>query len=795
MRYPTLAGLFVSALLLAPGVARAQGRPRVEFGSEDIQIGFPTGAEAGEAVDEKGRLSLYKAGFWTPVNVYFKAGPEPITAGYVAVEGTDSDDVQNSYTVPLPPSGVPANEPFRVLTYTKLGSAGGELRVTVNADGKSYEVRKGYDAIGPGDILYLTLGSRLPSLRQSIAAPPANPNVMGSRTRTTYVDQDVHTLPDRWFGYSGVDLVLLTTGRVEFVRALRQERDHRKEALMEWVRRGGRLVISCGRNQQEVPDLLGGLQIELPVEVTGLLPLQSLDSLQAWLPPGTPPLSNPIDKKRPGAPPAPVEVARLLRKPGREVETVVPAREGDPSPPLIVRAPFGMGQVMLVAFDLDQPPFMSWAGQGKFWERLQDKTRTKPADPNQPNTPQYRYGTGDSTNDLAAALERNLENFQDIPVISFGWVALFILIYIVIVGPLDYLFLKKVVKRLELTWITFPTVVLLVSAGAYYAAYSLKGNDLKVNKLDLVDIDFQTGRSYGHTWFTVFSPRIQLYTVGVEPAYPEGPEDRTPAATVVSWMGRPEGGYGGYNRAHSQSLFRRTYDYAPDAAGLAGVPIQVWSTKSFTASWDRPFHTDKSRRPFEADLRRHEGFVGLEGSVVNHLPTPLQDVVLIHGEGQSGSNIKVYVLGTLVPGQTKRLNASLPVQDLSKWLWDAAPGGSVVNPGVGAVPSFSSTGLMKRVMFFDASPQQDGVRDNALRDLDQSWRRVHPNEAMLVGRAAPLDGQAETVTQDPSTPSRLWLGRLPAAGGPRPPLAGTMTQDTYVRLILPVLPAAAPEKP
>ncbi len=46
---------------------------------------------------------------------------------------------------------------------------------------------------------------------------------------------------------------------------------------------------------------------------------------------------------------------------------------------------------------------------------------------------------------------------------------------------------------MELTWITFPTIVVTVSLVAYYAAYMLKGNDLLVNKVDVVDIDQAAG--------------------------------------------------------------------------------------------------------------------------------------------------------------------------------------------------------------------------------------------------------------------------------------------------------------
>ena len=58
-------------------------------------------------------------------------------------------------------------------------------------------------------------------------------------------------------------------------------------------------------------------------------------------------------------------------------------------------------------------------------------------------------------------------------------------------------------------------VVLLVSVIAYFTAYALKGNDLKINKIYLVDFDLrsdlddklQTRKAYatGTTWFTAIS--------------------------------------------------------------------------------------------------------------------------------------------------------------------------------------------------------------------------------------------------------------------------------------------------
>jgi len=95
-----------------------------------------------------------------------------------------------------------------------------------------------------------------------------------------------------------------------------------------------------------------------------------------------------------------------------------------------------------------------------------------------------------------------------------------------------------------------------------------------INKVDVVDVDVQGKMAYGHTWFTLFSPRIQHYTLGIEPSAPDWvaePALRSGRQTgvLLSWMGRPDDSIRGYGRARSQSLFRRSYQYGPDATGPA----------------------------------------------------------------------------------------------------------------------------------------------------------------------------------------------------------------------------------
>ena len=125
----------------------------------------------------------------------------------------------------------------------------------------------------------------------------------------------------------------------------------------------------------------------------------------------------------------------------------------------------------------------------------------------------YQYGVSDLSSQLRVALEQ----FPGVKLIPFGWVAFFIFLYILLIGPGDYFFLKKVLKRMELTWITFPTIVVTVSLVAYYAAYLLKGNDLLVNKVDVVDVDQAAGLVRGNTWISLFSPQNRDYTIRTIP--------------------------------------------------------------------------------------------------------------------------------------------------------------------------------------------------------------------------------------------------------------------------------------
>jgi hypothetical protein len=774
MRSTVFASLISAVFFLLPNGGQAQ--PRIRLRIESVQVGFGASPPIAE----------FKSGFWTPVYITVMAGPEGTPRGELRVESVDSDEVPNRYTVPLPQ--LEPNEQETLLAFTKPGSTTSDITVQARIDDRPIaEHKEPYAAMELDQQLLLAVGSVPIGLREALrpagkAADEDTVVVRENLPRRLVTVNDVRMLPNRWFGYESADLMILTTGDREFLTTLVNEKEGRMEALAEWVRRGGRIVVTVGRNQDMVSKV-EALQALLPVSVENWLQLPRLRSIAQWSGPRHAPLESSTA--------APSVIAELKPKSGRETETLVSEQVGSRSIPLIVRGAYGLGRVTVVALDLDQQsPFGKWRdGQRDFWDNL--LRETAPALPAQPNQQRGNRFINPQNYDLASQLQMNLEDFEDVPVISFGWVALFILLYILVVGPLDYLFLKKVVKRLELTWITFPTVVITISVAAYFTAYWLKGNDQKINKVDLLDIDLHTQQIYGNTWFTIFSPRILHYTIGLEPTASEwvsaAQSKNANASVVLSWMARPEMGYGGAGRAQAGGLFRRAYDYFQDANGLVGVPIQVWSTKSLAATWQAGL--DPNKPLIRADLQRSKEGSALSGKITSGLPVTLENVVIYAG---SGAEAKWYSLGRLVPEVPVTVAnihaAGTQAQSMEEWL-KTRP--TLISRGPNPprsrypVASEPTITVIKKLLFFSQS-DSSGKRDSNLRYLDQSWRLRHKDEVILFGRALREERPAEELTASGTAPSRLWLGSLPAGGQSRPPLSGKLTQETYVRIIIPV---------
>jgi hypothetical protein len=793
MRPPLRLPLACALLLTLPGVAPAENDP---ITITDVRLGLPPRTFA---KDRDELPYLFKAAAWAPVWVVMDvAGSIDRPAIEIGAETPDGDDVITSarVTVSAPRPGHSTNSDLGRLLYLKPGGINTDITVTIRgAGGKllAEPFRKRLVGLPPARHLILSVGAPLPGLRvpRTEGQPVEGATDDTEPLRNGWLERAqvtaVRDLPDQWFGYQAVDLLVLSAGDGALLRELAGDQP-RRQALAEWVRRGGRIIVGAGASADLI-NAVPELRDLLPVRVG---PARQVNEVAMVLP------SSPrLLLQAPGK--GMIPLAAISPIPGRPSLTRLVNDERDDPAPLVVQGPYGRGRVTVVAFALDRPPLVEWRHREAYWEWLLNLAGTRlPGGAERPPT-DVRDAEGED--EYLTRMQNNLEFFEGVPVVSFGWVALLILLYVLIIGPLEYLVLKRLFKRLEWTWLTFPVIVATACAAAGVAAYELKGRDLKVNKVDLVDIDLRTQRVYGDTWFTVFSPENRSYTVGVEPAGPRADSsaagwvphgsDVTRADTVVSWHGRA--------KSSRQSLFRRTYAYhveqEPDAAGryafadgLDGVPVQVWSTKSFTASWS----ADLSGHPLvESTLRISAADPNqITGSITSRLPVEvLEDAQLLYRE-------RATPLPPLVRGVPRYVSTSPQAAGATAWLQnvnthkDLIPihrSGRAARAGGEGDPTFR----LWPALFHDLTAGQFGrLYNSSLRGLDESWRvgEKSPDEAILVARIGRAEGPAEAMSNAPSSPTRLWLGELPGRG-PRAPLTGTLRQETYIRVFIPVAPA------
>jgi hypothetical protein len=775
---------------------------------KQIRVGLPSGSAGA------GRM---RQGAWAPVYIPLTAGPDGNAQQQfkLVLDAVDLEDNPYRYTVPVPALAPGVNEV--VIGYLRAPNQ--EFTVTLEtADGQTVRVPVKHqrppeaEPLKPIYLLYVVAGgSTLKELKGVLKPDAPKPGEVVDEISVTldkgYARIDkVADLPDRWFGYEAADVVILTTGNDNFMNDLNASwAATRRKALAEWVRRGGKLVLSVGRNHQFANSLLSSMPLPevdkmplLPFTITGSVQRPALRNVGWWANSGAPPLGE-------GA--RGVEVATLARAEERAkerglgdgthvllIETEEKRPGKDPEQwPLIVSSSCGLGQVILVAFDLDGPPFNDWKGQKDFFVRLRDEISPKHFNPDRLKKLESNFEGRDQP-ELLETLQRQVDTFDDVATISFGWVALFILLYILVVGPLDYLVLKKVFKRLELTWVTFPTVVLTISVGAYFIAYALKGDDLRVNKVDLVEIDLHTPQAYGTSWFSVFSPRVQNYTLGVEPTL--GPKPSTTVALIENVLATPRG---------SASIFRQPYEYAEDAAGIRNVPIPIWSTRSFAASWRTPLPADKL--PIRADLVWRDG--GVTGKITNNLPVDLEEVNLSYrgkwyqlpggrklvsgGDFFDVANLKMGGGGASLPYDQWTKDATLsdkraPAPGSRRGDWKGSP-----------PPVFGQTKTMKSLMFYSENEPPTNALNSGLRTLNQFWRlepkptdylpekgAPYREEVILVARVAAPDLKESGQEVNDKSLVRLWNDKLPGSADKCPPLAGFLSQETYVRVYIPV---------
>lgn len=687
-----------------------------------------------------GLNNCFKLGCWTPVFVELEAGSDATLAQQLRVEVTtsDSDGVPTTAAANVPAE--PSSGTKRLVVFTQIGRVGSSVRVALLAGDHALDefvlspakdATKGHTIvpIPPTNELIVSLGTSSYGLTDAFANRAARGNGMGRKV-IELTDSD--ELPTKWFGYDGVDVMLLPVGDGQFCQKLAKDKE-RFAALARWVELGGRLVILCeGKNATSLLGTDGALASLTPGKLAEVVRIPERSTIEHYA----------ASADTPGAAIAadvPIFIPRLVNVVGT-IEAYAGPRPTDP--PLVVRTARGFGEITFVSVEFSSPPLSNWAGRTPFLRNLM--------------RPYLREAGGEETNqklmttgvtDLSGALRQQLgSRFAMVKTIGFPVVAVLVLVYLVILGPLDYLVTQRWLRRRMVAWITFPAIILLFAAIAVAVGRWSKGSAVtQLNRIELVDFDTLNGQVRGTFWSAVYSPEARLFDLVVKPQLSGGklPES---TETLFSWWGMPGVGIGGMQTTGSDlGLVRSGYRYSPARDGLEQVPVLMSATKSLIARWNAPVEGK-----LDADLADAEGLIA--GKISNRTGVVLKNARLLYGAW-------AYRLGNVKVDETIEIGDQLSPRSTKTVVTRDALGDSGTTPGAVESPVFSadqasSRDIVKLMMFYSAAgglgfahmPSQYQGYCDLSRQLDLG-RAIFVGEAVTGGTTL-VDDAGQTIGDD-----------------------------------------------
>ncbi|MBA4018874.1 MAG: hypothetical protein C0483_17030 [Pirellula sp.] len=679
-----------------------------------------------------GTEGFYKLGCWTPVTVGIEASDKSQSAMLV-FSVADSDGVPCDY--PPIPVQLLGGRVTSATGYVRFGNAEVtlEAKLLTEHDGlisekfqtDSFDERPHLDYPVPlGERLVFCVG-RSSTLRQ--VAEASSRGERAKKVRVAQVD-DVLRLPTRAMGYEGVDAVVLAADKLGRYAALTSD-SAQAAALREYVQFGGRVIVVCGTDARQLLGARGPLADVAGLKLGDAVPLPRTAALEEYVG-GNKPLRIParsltqLSIPRADAPAGVVELA-----------------EGDL--PLIVRQAVGFGSIAWVTLDLEHGVLADWPGRPLLLAKTMNAALGGAATDGQINSaPQTIYASNYGYNDLAGQLHQAVDQFAGVRVVPFFALALLVITYIALIGPGDYLLVRRLFKRTELTWLTFPVIVVVTSTAAYFAAVALKGDQLRANQADVVDCDAELGLVRGRTFAGVFSPVSQTYDIRVDMPAKLLPGKLTADRLTTTWFGAPGEGLGGMHRRDmASSWFSTGYQTSADLSMLEGAPIKVWSSKLFLGAWQA--HTDAK---LHAELT--EGADGeLTGTLTNPFRIALEPSLLCYGS-------RAVKVPALAPGESKNLK-DLESRDLTGLLANAeimmrkqrelSPG---VRTQIHDVSSQDPGEILMKMMFYQSLGGAEHARlaNDELTQLDFS-ELLKLRRAILVAPLGTTGSEAEQAAE------------------------------------------------
>jgi len=243
-------------------------------------------------------------------------------------------------------------------------------------------------------------------------------------------------------------------------------------ALKTWINKGGTLLVGTGPSYQKT---LKGLIDIKNIKVDGLDSIETFSDLKG-------PSGDVFEGE------APLLITKLSMNKDDEL-----FREGDET--LIYKVKIASGNLLITTFDLGLDPFIQWNEKSDFFSNILEKYMSFQTE----NDMKYMGASGyyRSQNIVEYLPQDKMPSMK----IILGIIVLFILI----VGPINYIILKGIDKR-ELAWITIPSIVLLFSFAIYMWGIGTRFDNPLANNVSIMEFtaekNIKIDRTIGIMGFT-----------------------------------------------------------------------------------------------------------------------------------------------------------------------------------------------------------------------------------------------------------------------------------------------------
>ena len=320
--------------------------------------------------------------------------------------------------------------------------------------------------------------------------------------------------------------------------------------------------------------------------------------------------------------------------------------------PWLVRYAHGFGTIQLVASDLEQPAFAQWPDRNKLWRSLLSKTidlgvAEKSLDVQVGNATYLGY------DDLVGQLRASLDVFPSLTPVSFGQAVAIIVALLLVIGPLDYFLSVKWLKRPDFSWYFAGSMLTLASLGLIALQSKLRPDEIRINSVQLIDIDAASNQATGHFWSHVYSSQARQVSLALQTAAPE-------FDSLLDWQGLPGRGLGGIMSQLNTDLGMPAYAIERQANGRSEferVGIPTAGTKCVSADWHQKIDFEN-----KTTLKEIPGIDQLDGNVVNPLSVDLKDCMLFYHHWYYSMPSRI------LPGQSIRVSFETIPKDLPRRL-------------------------------------------------------------------------------------------------------------------------------